>query len=131
MKEIKTGAVLTIEKTVSEAMLAKEVGSGDVAVYATPMMIAMMEEAASKCLSDFLDEGETSVGIFLSTTHSAATPVGMKVSATAEITEAEGRTVTFSITASDEKDVIGQAQHRRVILQKERFEQKAQEKSNR
>lgn len=128
MKEIKINTSLTVEKTVSDDMLAKVVGSGDVSVYATPMMVALMEEASSKCLAQFLEEGETSVGIYIGTTHAAATPAGMKVKATAVITEAEGKKVSFSVTASDEKDIIGEATHQRVVLQKERFEQKAEQK---
>lgn len=128
MKEITPNINYQVETTVTEALLAKTVGSGDVSVYATPMMIALMEEAASKCLLPFLDEGETSVGIMIQTTHSAATPLEMQVTASAEITAVDGKKVTFSVVACDEKEVIGIAVHERVIVQKQKFEQRTAEK---
>ncbi|MGI5959039.1 MAG: thioesterase family protein [Massiliimalia sp.] len=128
MKEITMHTTWKEETVVTENLLAKTVGSGDVAVYATPMMVALMEKAAAACLKPFLEEGETSVGILMNTTHAAATPCGMKVWAEAEIVEAEGRKVTFRVVARDEKEVIGEAHHQRFILAKEKFEQKAQNK---
>ena len=128
MKEIKIGSVLTKEITVTDDLLACHVGSGIVNVYATPMMIALMENTACECLNPFLDEGETSVGVMMNTTHDAATPAGMKVSVTAEITALDRKKVSFSIIAKDEKDVIGKASHDRFVVVKEKFETKAQSK---
>ncbi|RHU04641.1 MULTISPECIES: thioesterase family protein [Erysipelotrichaceae] len=128
MKEIKIGSVLTKEITVTDDLLACHVGSGIVNVYATPMMIALMENTACECLNPFLDEGETSVGVMMNTTHDAATPAGMKVSVTAEITAIDRKKVSFSIIAKDEKDVIGKASHDRFVVVKEKFEAKAQSK---
>ena len=128
MKEIKIGSVLTKEITVTDDLLARHVGSGIVNVYATPMMIALMENTACECLNPFLDEGETSVGVMMNTTHDAATPAGMKVSVTAEITAVDRKKVSFSIIAKDEKDVIGKASHDRFVVVKEKFETKAQSK---
>ena len=128
MKEIKIGGVLTKEITVTDDLLACHVGSGIVNVYATPMMIALMENTACECLNPFLDEGETSVGVMMNTTHDAATPAGMKVSVTAEITAVDRKKVSFSIIAKDEKDVIGKASHDRFVVVKEKFETKAQSK---
>lgn len=128
MKEIKIGSVLTKEITVTDDLLACHVGSGIVNVYATPMMIALMENTACECLNSFLDEGETSVGVMMNTTHDAATPAGMKVSVTAEITAVDRKKVSFSIIAKDEKDVIGKASHDRFVVVKEKFEAKAQSK---
>lgn len=125
MKDIKLQATKTEERIVDEASLAKNVGSGSVAVFATPMMIALMEHTAATLLDEFLDEGETSVGVMMNTTHDAATPVGMKVYATAEITAVDRRKVSFRIEARDEKDVIGVATHDRVIVGKEKFEARA------
>lgn len=130
MKEIKINSTKTIEKTVTNEMLANQVGSGEVSVLATPMMIALMEECASTLLKEFLDEGETSVGIVMNSTHDAATPMNMKISATAEIIEVNGKKVSFKIIAKDEKDVIGTATHDRFIVIKEKFESKAQAKLN-
>lgn len=128
MKEITIGTTLTKEVVVSEAQLACNVGSGIVEVYATPMMIACMENAAATCLAQFLDEGETSVGVMMNTTHDAATPCGMKVSVTAEISAVDRKKVSFTIVAKDEKDIIGTATHDRFIVNKEKFEAKAKAK---
>lgn len=128
MKEITIGSVLTKELTVTNDLLACHVGSGIVQVYATPMMIALMENTACECLNQFLDEGETSVGVMMNTTHDAATPAGMKVRVTAEITAVDRKKVSFSIIAEDEKDVIGKASHDRFVVNKEKFESKAQSK---
>ncbi len=130
MKEIEIQASCTKENSVTHEMLASSVGSGSVDVYATPMMIALMEQAASQLLVPYLDEGETSVGIRMDATHDAATPEGMMVSATAVVTGVDRRKVTFSITARDEKEVIGTATHERFIVAKEKFEAKAQSKKS-
>lgn len=128
MKEIKIGTTLTKELTVTNDLLACNVGSGIVQVYATPMMIALMENTASNCLNEFLDEGETSVGVMMNTTHDAATPVGMKVFVEATITAVDRKKVSFEIIAKDEKDVIGKASHDRFVVIKEKFEAKATSK---
>lgn len=128
MKEIVLHTICTKELTVEEDMLACKVGSGIVSVYATPMMIAAMEGCATECLAPFLEEGETSVGVMIQTTHDAATPAGMKVSVTAEITAVDRKKVSFHIVARDEKDIIGTATHDRFIVNKEKFEARAQAK---
>lgn len=128
MKEVLLHTVWEKEITVNRDQLAKSVGSGEVAVYATPMMIALMEEVSAYCLKQFLDPEETSVGILMNTTHSAATPEGMKVKVTAEIIGVEGKKVTFSVKAVDESDIIGEAIHERFIVIKEKFENRAQSK---
>lgn len=130
MRDVKIGATLQKEITVTEAQLARAVGSGDVAVYATPMMLALMEGAAAELLASFLDEGETSVGTMISSTHTAATPAGMKVTATAELTAAEGRKACFQIRAQDEAGLIGEGTHERFVVYREKFEQKARAKGN-
>ena len=117
MKEIAIQASCTRETCVTEDLLASRVGSGSVDVYATPMMIALMEKAASELLVPYLDEGETSVGIHMDATHDAATPV-------------DRRKVIFSITARDEKEVIGTAVHERFIVNKDKFESKAKSKKS-
>lgn len=129
MKEIEIGATLTKEITVTEDLLANHVGSGNVAVYATPMMLALMEGAAAELLSTWLEGDETSVGTRIESTHVAATPAGMKVTATAEVTAVQGRQVSFRISASDEAGLIGEGAHDRVVVYKARFEQKAQAKA--
>lgn len=125
MSEIKIGARFEKEITVQEKHLAINVGSGDVSVFATPMMLSLMEEVSAKCLLTFLDEGMTSVGTSICSSHAAATPLGMKVKATAEITAVDGRKVSFSIKAEDEKSLIGEGTHERFIVDREKFNAKA------
>lgn len=130
MKEIQLHTKKTMYKTVTKELLANSVGSGEVAVYATPMMIALMEECAASLLKEYLEEGETSVGIMMNTSHDAATPMGMQVQAEAEIVEVNGKKVRFSIIAKDEKDMIGVATHERFIVIKEKFETRAENKKS-
>ncbi len=126
--EIIIGTRFRQEWVVTEEMLAKNVKSGAVEVFATPMMVALIESAASDCLQQFLEPGTISVGSAISVTHIAATPLGMKVYAEAEITGVEGRRVDFKVTAFDEIEKIGEGTHSRVFLNQQKFEQKAQGK---
>ena len=100
---------------------AAEVGSGSLLVYATPCMVALMEGAACEAITAALPEEKTSVGIALNISHLAATPVGMEVRAEAEVTEVEGNTITFQITAYDEAGKIGEGTHKRAIVTAQRF----------
>ncbi len=108
--------------------LANEIGSGEVKVYATPMMIAAIENTAASSVKDGLAEGETSVGTNISVSHISATPEGMEVLIETELTKAEGRKLSFRVSAYDEVGLIGEGTHERVIVNKERFEQKAKKK---
>lgn len=114
--------------TVSKEQLANQVGSGQVAVFATPMMVALMEQMASECIQPCLEEGQTSVGTFLSISHCAATPEGMSVTVCAEVSEINGREITFRVRAEDEVGLIGEGVHKRFIVSRDKFEQKAQNK---
>ena len=116
------------EALVEQADTAKEVGSGDLLVYATPCMVALMEGAAWESIAPFLAEGESSVGTKMDMTHLSATPVGMSVRAESVVTAVEGRKVTFSITAYDEAGEIGRATHERVVIKTERFLEKTYDK---
>ena len=107
---------------------AKVVGSGDLLVYATPCMIALMEGAACESIAPFLAEGESSVGTMMQVNHISATPVGMEVHAESEVTAVEGRKVTFSIKAFDEAGEIGNAVHERFIIKADRFLEKTYDK---
>ena len=126
--ELKPGLEGYAETLVETADTALEVGSGDLRVYATPCLAALMEGAACECLAGLLPEEQTSVGISLDLRHSAATPVGMTVRAKALLTTVEGKKLTFEITAEDEAGQIGAATHERVIVNAERFLQKTYEK---
>lgn len=125
MKTVEIGAAMTGSIVVTEDKLANSVGSGEVSVYATPMMIALMEQVSASCLKPFLEENETSVGTSIQTSHTAATPCGMTVSVTAVITGVEGRKVAFSVAAKDEKEMIGEAVHERFVVLKQKFEARA------
>ena len=107
---------------------AKAVGSGDLLVYATPCMVALMEGAACESIAPFLAEGESSVGTMMNVSHTSATPVGMEVRAESVVTAAEGRKITFEIVAYDECGEIGRAVHERIIIQAERFLEKTYDK---
>lgn len=120
------------EFTVTEEQLAVNVGSGIVRVLATPMMVAAIEKTASESVAPRLAEGSTTVGTKIDVTHCAATPAGMKVHVETELTAVSpnGRGLTFHVAAYDEKGLIGEGTHERVVVYKDRFEQKAEAKKN-
>ena len=118
--EITVGMTGEAFTTVERADTAYEVGSGDLLVYATPCMVALMEGAACEAISP-LPEGKTSVGTEISVYHKAATPVGMDIRAEAEVTAVEGNTITFRVAAYDEAGLIGDGTHKRVIVSSQRF----------
>jgi fluoroacetyl-CoA thioesterase len=100
---------------------AAAVGAGGVEVFATPMMIGLMENAAWRAVIDALDEGYVTVGTRVNVEHLAATPVGQKVYATAELIEVDGRRLVFRVEAYDERQKIGEGQHERFIVNLQRF----------
>jgi len=108
--------------TVGTRDTAPRVGSGKIAVLAPPIMINLIEEAAVSAIEELLPPGKQSLGTHLDVSHVAATPVGMTVTATAEVTEVEGRRVTFRVTAEDAVEVIGEGTHTRVVVTAETFE---------
>ena len=107
---------------------AKEVGSGDLLVYSTPCMVALMEGAACEAIADCLKDTETTVGTALNIEHIAATPVGLEVRAEAEVTAVEGKVITFAVAAYDEVGQIGKGTHKRVIVNSQKFLEKAYDK---
>ena len=123
--EILIGAKLSKETKVTQENTAKTVGSGEIDVFATPMMIALIEEAAAACCKQFLEEGMTTVGTLVNVSHVAATPVGMAVRAEAEILEAEDRRFLFRVAVWDEEGLVGEGTHERCTVKKARFEEKA------
>lgn len=119
--EITVGMTGQAETYVERADTAQEVGSGDLLVYATPCMVALMEGAACEAIAPALKEGQTSVGTALSIEHISATPVGLEVRAEAEVTAVEGKVITFSLKAFDEQGEIGYGTHKRVLVSAQRF----------
>lgn len=105
--------IFTLHKTVTEADTAAHVGSGSLPVLATPVLIAWMEAAACGCCAGLMEEGTTSVGTEMNMRHTAASPVGMKVTVTAELTAVEGRILSFKVYAEDTAGAIGEGSHTR------------------
>lgn len=122
--EIIVGMKGTAQTLVEREDTALEVGSGSLLVYATPCMVALMEGAACEAIAEALDETKTSVGTQLTISHLSATPVGLEVTAEAEVSSVEGNTITFKVAAYDEKGLIGEGTHTRVVLSSQRFLEK-------
>lgn len=119
--EIKIGMKGEVSTIVEREDTALEVGSGSLLVYATPCMIALMEGAACEAIANAIPEDKTTVGVALSISHLAATPIGIEVRAEAEVIETDDRTVTFQVTAYDESGKIGEGTHKRAIVTTQRF----------
>jgi predicted thioesterase len=116
------------EIMVGDEHTAPRVGSGRVRVLATPVMINVMEAAALAAVEHLLPAGHQSLGTHLNVSHYAATPVGMRLRATAEVTKIEGRNIEFRVEAHDEKERVGDGTHVRVVVNVERFDQRVQRK---
>ena len=114
--------------TVGEEHTAPSIGSGKVRVLATPVMINLIEAAALAAVEHLLPAGYQSLGTHLDVRHIAATPVGMRVTATAEVVRVEGRTVDFRVEARDERELIGDGTHQRVVVNVAKFDQRVQRK---
>jgi predicted thioesterase len=112
------------ESVVSENNTAVTAGSGTLAVFATPFMLSLMENAAYESLTPYLEANQSSVGTLLNVSHSAATPVGMKVWAESEVVGVDGKKVVFNVTAYDESGQIGSGVHERFIVGTDRFLEK-------
>lgn len=128
LSAVQPGLTGAAELTVAAEHTAPRVGSGRIAVLATPVMINVIEAAALAAVEHLLPAGHQSLGIHLDVGHFAATPVGLKVTATAEVTGVEGRTVTFRVEARDEREVIGGGTHKRVVVNVARFDERVQRK---
>lgn len=126
--EIAPGLQGTVELVVAEEHTAPSIGSGKVRVLATPVMINLFEAAALKAIEHLLQPGYQSLGTHLDVHHVAATPVGMRVRAVAEVTKVNGRTVTFKLSASDQTDQIGHGTHQRVVVNVAKFDARVQKK---
>ena len=128
MKEIKTGISAEMSVSAEEKYLASSMGSGSLRVFATPAMIALMENAAALCAEPYLEDDETTVGTELNVKHISATPCGMKVTAEAVLTEVNGRELVFTGKASDEAGLIGEGTHKRFVVYGTRFMEKTNAK---
>ena len=126
--EITVGMKGEVATLVEREDTAKEVGSGSLLVYATPCMVALMEGAACEAIEEALSDSQTTVGTELNIQHISATPVGLEVRAEAEVTAVEGKVITFEVKAFDEAGEIGKGTHKRVIVNTQKFLEKAYDK---
>jgi predicted thioesterase len=131
LSDLKPGLTGTVELVVGAEHTAPSIGSGLVPVLATPVMINLIEAAALAAAEHLLPAGHQSLGIHLDIRHFAATPIGMRVIATAELTAVEGRTLSFRVEARDEKEPIGDGSHQRVVVNVARFDARVQKKLGR
>ncbi|MEG1580057.1 MAG: thioesterase family protein [Bacteroidaceae bacterium] len=118
---MKIGLTHTSSTTVDETNTAQALGSGDMEVFATPAMIALMENAAMLSVFQSLPKGSTTVGAAIDAKHSRPSKIGAEIRATATLINIEGRKLTFRIKAEDSKEMIGEATHIRYIVDRERF----------
>jgi predicted thioesterase len=128
---VRPGLTGNAELVVGEQHTAPRIGSGKVHVLATPVMINLIEAAALAAVEHLLPAGHQSLGTVLNVRHIAATPVGMRVSASASVEKVEGRTVFFRVEAHDEKELIGDGAHERVVVDVAKFDQRVQRKLSR
>ena len=122
------GIKFSIERKVTEHMTARVMGSGTLDVFATPSMIALIEETAWRSVAPQLESGMATVGTLLNVAHVAPTPVGMTVKCETELTEVDGRRLVFSVKVSDECGEIGRGTHERFIINEEKVQKKADTK---
>jgi len=122
------GRTATVETVVTDQDTAKVLGSGSLDVLATPRLAAWMEQAACEALSGVLEPGQTTVGTRIAIDHTAASPVGMRITTTATIIAVNGREITFKVTAADEAGEIGRGDHTRFIVDAKRFLTRANNK---
>ena len=128
LSALKPGLEGEVGLLVSEEHTAPRVGSGAIHVLATPVMINLFEAAALAAVEKRLPPGHQSLGTVLNVRHIAATPVGMRVAATAKVERIDGRTIYFRLEARDEKEVIGDGLHERVVVNVAKFDQRVKRK---
>lgn len=126
--EIKVGLKGAVKATVNDTNTAKIVGSGLLDVFATPMMVALMEKASCVAIESNLDEGMTTVGTMVNVEHVSATPIGMDVTVESIVTAVDGRKISFEVTAFDDVGMIGKGTHDRFIVNGEKFTAKTYSK---
>ena len=130
MKELPIGLKGQAETTVNEQNTAAAMGSGLLPVFATPAMLALMENAAASSVQPYLAEGEGTVGTRLEVSHLAATPIGLPVRAESELVAVDRRKLTFTVRAWGGEELIGEGTHQRFVIDNARFLEKALAKRN-
>lgn len=129
MNMIAIGLKGHLEQTVTEEVTADRIGSGLVKVFATPMMIALIEQTCNESVVPYLDEGQGTVGTHVDVSHCAATPVGMRVWCDSELVEVDRRRLVFDVKAYDECGLIGEGRHERFIIDSAKFQNKIDAKA--
>ena len=131
MENIAPGLIGTTTLMVAQENTARHLGSGNVHVFATPEMVRLMEMAGVSAVDHLLPQGYRTVGMAVNVKHLAATPMGMKVTARAELVEVDGRKLHFRVEAWDEQEKIGEGTHTRAIIDVQKFSQRVEEKAAR
>ncbi len=126
---LQTGIQGKASVIVSDKNTAAAMKSGLLNVYATPMMVALMEDASMQSVQPYLKEGQTTVGTLVNVKHVSATPEGMKVTAQSELIEVDGRRLVFKVSAHDGASLVGEGTHERFIIDAERFMEKTRAKA--
>lgn len=121
-QELQPGLTGKAALIVDEQRTAQRMGSGRMPVFATPAMVALMEAAAQNAVDPALSDSQQTIGTHLDIRHDGATPIGMRVEAIAELTEVKGRILNFRITVRDEREIIGDGTHQRVVTNTSSFE---------
>ncbi len=129
MDALHVGLTGTAEMVVGTRDTAARVGSGKIAVLATPVMIGLIEEAALAAIEHLLPPGRQSLGTRLDVSHIAATPVGMTASAKATLVQIDGRRLIFDVSARDAVDLISEGHHERVVVTADKFEARNADKA--
>ena len=127
-KELTQGIKGKVEIEVDEKVSAKKAASGEMDVFGTPFVIALMERTADESVRPFLDDGCATVGTVVNIKHLSATPMGMKAYATSELIEVDGRRLVYKVEAYDEVGLIAEGMHERFIIYKEKFMEKTNNK---
>lgn len=130
MENLEVGRAGEVQRRVELHHTAQRLGSGNVDVLATPMMIAWMEEAAVQAVDHLLPEGQQTVGTHIDVQHTAPTPAGMLVTTRAELTDVDGRVLNFHVTATDDNEQVGHGTHKRAIIDVARFRARVAEKQS-
>lgn len=125
---METGIIGKEELIVNEMNTAEALGSGSLAVFATPAMIALMEKTARLSVAPFLEDGQSTVGTLVNVKHLSASPVGMKITCRTELKEIDRRRLVFHVECSDEAGIIGEGEHERFIIDEAKFMAKTEAK---
>lgn len=125
---METGIIGQEELIVNEMNTAEALGSGSLAVFATPAMIALMEKTARLSVAPFLEDGQSTVGTLVNVKHLSASPVGMKITCRTELKEIDRRRLVFHVECSDEAGIIGEGEHERFIIDEAKFMNKTEAK---